>query len=127
KKKLVAPLQQPFAEALARHVAAGRLPPGVGCLRVKKKPHLFFLTDVGVTVPPAQPPAAPKPPQPATATPPDFARLFEQAFDRLDRERGSHNLVSLVALRRALPVGRAAFDAELQRLRRAGRYSRSAA
>jgi hypothetical protein len=67
----------------------------------------------------------PKPP--ALAPPQDFARLFEEAFDRFDRERGSHNLVSLVGLRRALPVGRAAFDAELQRLRRAGRYSLSAA
>jgi hypothetical protein len=126
KKKLVPPLRQPFEAALARHIAAGHLPPGVGCLRVKKKPHLFFLADLGATAPPAQPAAAPDPPPPA-APPQDFARLFEEAFDRLNRERGSHNLVSLVGLRRALPVGRAAFDTELQRLRRAGRYSLSAA
>jgi hypothetical protein len=123
KKKLVPALQQPFADALGRHIADGRLPPGVGCLRIRKKPHLFLLADLGVPAP-AQPPALA---QPALASPQDFTRLFEEAFDRLDRERGSHNLVSLVGLRRAVPADRAAFDAELQRLRRAGRYSLSAA
>jgi hypothetical protein len=54
-------------------------------------------------------------------------RLLEEAFERLDRQKGSHNLVSLVELRREVPVGRPAFDGELQRLRRAGRFSLSGA
>jgi hypothetical protein len=57
----------------------------------------------------------------------EFARLFDEAFARLDRERGAHNLVSLVGLRRALPLPREAFDDGLRRLRREGRYSLSAA
>jgi hypothetical protein len=57
----------------------------------------------------------------------DFAQRFEEAFARLDRERGGHNLVSLVALRQAMGEERAAFDAGLRELRREGRYSLSAA
>jgi hypothetical protein len=52
---------------------------------------------------------------------------FAAAFDRLDRQAGGHNLVSLVALRQALPLDRAAFDAGLGQLRRAGRFTCSAA
>jgi hypothetical protein len=122
KKKLIPALRQPFEAAVARRIAERSLPAGVGCLRVKKKPLLFLLADLGVPAPAPIPPAAPPP-----APPTDFARRFEEVFERLDRERGSHNLVSLVGLRRELPVGRPAFDAELQRLRRAGRYSLSAA
>jgi hypothetical protein len=48
-------------------------------------------------------------------------------FERLNREKGSHNFVSLVDLRRALPMDCAAFDAALQELRRAGRYTLSGA
>jgi hypothetical protein len=57
----------------------------------------------------------------------DFTSLFDEAFARLEREHGSHNHVNLTVLRRAVPVERAAFDAGLQQLRRAGRYSLSAA
>jgi hypothetical protein len=53
----------------------------------------------------------------------DFARLFDEAFARLDQERGSANLVSLVRLREEVPVDRDTFDRELGRLRREGRYS----
>jgi hypothetical protein len=122
KKKLVKPLQQPFEAALVRRITEGALPAGVGCLRIKKKPHLFLLADLGAPAPKVT--AAPAPPP---APPQDFARRFAEAFDRLDRARGSHNLVSLVGLRREVPVDRDAFDAELQRLRRAGLYSLSAA
>ncbi|HZY86890.1 MAG TPA: hypothetical protein VFE78_18800 [Gemmataceae bacterium] len=123
KKKLIPPLRQPFEAAIARRIDERSLPAAVGCLRIKKKPHLFLLADLGALAP--TPPAAPKSALPAP--PPDFARRFEAAFERLDRERGSHNLVSLVGLRRELTADRATFDAELQRLRRAGRYSLSAA
>jgi hypothetical protein len=125
KKKLVPSLRQPFEAALIRHIASGTLPTGVGCLRIRKKPHLFLLAELGAQAPAAKPESTAAPS--AVLAVPDFPRLFEEAFDRLDRARGSPNLVSLVSLRRELPVGRAAFDAELQRLRRAGRYSLSAA
>jgi hypothetical protein len=121
KKKLAAPLRQAFEAAANRRIGERSLPAAVGCLRVKKRPHLFLLADLGVAAPAPKPAAAPAP---ALA---DFARRFEEVFERLDCERGSHNLVSLVGLRRGLPVDRATFDAELQRLRRAGRYSLSAA
>jgi hypothetical protein len=122
KKKLVEPLRQPFEAAAVRRISERSLPAAVGCLRVKKKPYLFLLADLGVPSPAPKPAAAPKP-----APTPDFARKFEEVFERLDRERGSPNLVSLVGLRGELAVDRATFDAELQRLRRAGRYSLSAA
>jgi hypothetical protein len=64
---------------------------------------------------------------PAPRSEEDFARLFDDAFARLDRERGGHNLVSLVGLRQSLPVSREAFDDGLRGLRRQGRYSLSAA
>src|SRR5262249_36080842 len=84
--------------------------------------HLFFLRDVqGATAAPA--PA----PQPIAPAPIDFAAAFEEAFARLDRERGSNNFVSLVDLRRDLPVDRDTFDGELRRLREAGRFTLSAA
>jgi hypothetical protein len=57
----------------------------------------------------------------------DFADVFFQAFDSLDRQTGSRNFVSLVDLRTAIPGERDAFDRELQRLRRDGLVSLSAA
>ena len=64
---------------------------------------------------------------PRSPTPVDFAALFDEAFDRLDRQKGSHNLVSLLDLRPAVAAGRTAFDAGLHQLRRAGRYTLSTA
>jgi hypothetical protein len=51
----------------------------------------------------------------------DFAQQFEEAFARL--APASHGLVSLVDLRRQVPIERHEFDEGLNRLRRAGRYS----
>jgi hypothetical protein len=121
--KVAKGLQGPFAEALERALSTGSLPPGVGCLRIGKKPHLFFLADLGAA-PPAKPQAAPAR---AEAPAADLTRLFDEAFARLDRARGSHNLVSLVELRREVPADRATFDRALHELRRAGRYSLQAA
>ena len=129
KKKIAKPLQAAFEAAVVARVAAGAPPsPAVGRLYVKKKPHFFLLCDVGVSAagggrqPPDEGADAPRPP-----TPVDFAALFDAAFDRLDRQKGSHNLVSLLDLRPAVAAGRAAFDAGLQQLRRAGRYTLSTA
>jgi hypothetical protein len=122
KAKLVKPVQAAFVAALTRQIEADSLPGGVGCLTVSKKPLLFRLEDVWGTRKPAPTPTAPTP-----TTLPDFAAAFDEAFARLDREGGSHNFVSLVDLRRALPSERSAFDAQLRRLREAGRYTLSAA
>jgi hypothetical protein len=133
KKKIAPSLQGPFVASLDRRLSGGALPEGIGVLRSKKKPLFFLLADLNVAPPPAATMPAPKPtPPPAEPKPTpvpvmDFARRFEEAFAHLDREHGSHNHVSLVELRRAVPVDRAAFDAGLQQLRRAGRYGLSAA
>lgn len=117
-KKLPRTLQVDFRSAVHRQVSERLLPDDLGVLMVKKKPLLFLLADIN----------AGSLPQPVP-TPPtlDFAHQFEEAFARLDHERGGHNHVSLVEMRRAVPVERAVFDAALQQLRRAGRYSLSAA
>lgn len=114
-KKLPKNLQIDFRAILQRHIGERGLPEGVGLLFSKKKPLLFLLAELDIVAPPPPPPHV------------DFSRLFEEAFARLDRERGGHNHVSLVELRRAVPMARSAFDAGLQELRRAGRYSLSAA
>jgi hypothetical protein len=128
KKKVVPALQQPFTASVARRLESDTLPPGVGCLRIKKTAHLFRLADVQASAAAAAPAplsTATAPVTPSAVLAVDFARQFEEAFDRLDRRKGSHNLVSLVDLRPALPVDRAAFDAGLLRLRREGRFSLS--
>lgn len=119
KKKLAANVRDAFAEAVNRRLGEHVLPEGIGVLRIKNKPLLFLLADLD-----ARPLAPPPEPKPAAR---DFASLFDAAFARLDREQGSHNHVNLVALRRAVPVERDAFDAGIGQLRRAGRYSLSAA
>ena len=139
KKKAAKPLQAAFEAAVIARVAARRLPAAVGCLYVRKKPHLFLLRDLNVV--PASGGRQPPDGATASATVPshqgadspcspmavDFAAAFDAAFDRLDRLKGSHNLVNLLELRRAVPGNRAAFDAALQQLRRDGRYTLSAA
>lgn len=112
-------LQAQFKQALANHLVRQTLPAGVGVLAIKKQLHFFFWRDAG-----GQPPTAvPAPAGPAG----DCSALFEAAFDRLNRQSGSVNLVSLVDLRRAMPVDRATFDQQLRELRHAGRFGLSAA
>ena len=134
KKKIAPSLQGQFLASLDHKLSCGTLPDGIGVLRSKKKPLVFLLADLNAAPPPAAPTPPPKPVVPPPAEPKptpvpvmDFARRFEEAFAHLDREHGSHNHVSLVELRRAVPVDRTAFDAGLQELRRAGRYGLSAA
>jgi hypothetical protein len=109
-KKLAAALRPTFATLVEQHLAGHTLPAGVGCLHIKKKPHLFLLADVGVQAEKAIAPVVV-----------DFARRFDEAFAKL--EAAGHGLVSLVDLRRAMAVTREQFDCELDELRRAGRYS----
>jgi hypothetical protein len=118
-----------FRDAVHRRIDEGSLPPTIGWLWVGKKKQIFFLDDVhrgrpsdGRVIA-----SAPSPPTPPREAAPDFGRAFDEAFSRLDREKGAHNFVSLVDLRRALPTAPDGFDAELRKLRLAGRYTLSAA
>jgi hypothetical protein len=126
-------LYRPFMEALERQVEAGSLPSTIGWMWVGKKKHLFFLEDVhgcrhatDQVATPAPNLAAVSPPTPRE-TPVDFARAFDEAFNQINRQNGAHNFVSLVELRRVLPLPPERFDAELRKLRVAGRYTLSAA
>jgi hypothetical protein len=141
KTKVTSKLKTLFQRAIEHGLEHGSLPPTVGWLTIDRSRRLFLLTDLHtgrqgpgplpappardtvVSQPPLAPPAAPPPREP----PADPGDAFDRAFRQLDRESGAHNFVSLVDLRRALAVPREAFDAELRRLRLAGRYSLSAA
>jgi hypothetical protein len=133
-KKLIKSLRLPFSDYLAQCMESGKLRPHVGCLRIKTKPYLFLLQDAAPSPDrEARSPelktelSAPNSLSPALKSQVDFTARFDEAFDQLDREKGSSNFVSLVALRRALPLDRAAFDAGLVELRRAARYTLSGA
>jgi hypothetical protein len=119
-KKLAPELRPVFVAALEKELAGGALPAGVGALTIRKKPHLFLLADLAGRQPA---PAVAEAPAEAKEKPPlvDFARMFDEVFERLGQ--ASHGQVSLVELRRQVPVERERFDEELNRLRRAGRYS----
>lgn len=112
--------QKQVAALLNRTELSDELPDGVGCVLASagKGPakNVFFALEHlrrAKGAPVARAPTAPG----------DFARAFDEAFARLDRERGSNNFVSLVDLRAALPAfPRAAFDAALHELRVARRY-----
>ncbi len=141
KKKALSKLQKPFGEALNRHLAQDTLPLTVAWISLRGRKLLVLLDDVHVSGErpartnvngqgeiPAGPAASVASPSTVHRPPStDFASAFDSAFDRLDRQSGGHNFVSLVALRQALPVGREPFDRELRVLRQAGRYTLSAA
>src|SRR5262249_50102272 len=97
KKKISKELQSPFESAVQDALTGFGLPAGVGALRIKKKEHLFLMRDVNAVgaLPreelPVEVPAVTHP----TPTP-EFATAFDEAFVRLDQQRGSPNFVSLV-------------------------------
>jgi hypothetical protein len=128
RRKVVPRLWPVFQEALRRRTEAGTLPPEVCWVLVSKKPHYFLRDDLHSAKDIPSPRAALRGPEAAPlAAPANFEEQFNAAFDRLDRAKGSHNFLSLLDLRRALPIDRAAFDAGLNRLRFAQRYVVSAA
>ncbi|HEX5273521.1 MAG TPA: hypothetical protein VFW33_23660 [Gemmataceae bacterium] len=125
--QLPKPAQKSFTDSLTRAMDEGVLPAGIGWIATRatrgQTRLLFRLEDVrggGPTAP--APPAGQRLREPG-----DFAGAFEEAFSRIDRQGGGYNFVSLVDLRRALPLDRAIFDSQLRNLREAGRYTLSAA
>lgn len=134
KKKVAPALQRSFEEAVSRWIEARSLPATVGCLLQAKGKHLLFLmSDVITNQATCPPPIRAEVSRPATAPPPapvtpaPFAQAFDAAFARLEGQKRTSNYVSLVELRRALPCDRQTFDHGLHELRRAGRYTLSAA
>jgi hypothetical protein len=119
KAKVTSKLQKPFQEAVQRQIQEDTLPPDVGWLLIRNSKKLFALKDLHTG---RKTDAAP-----VVRETPDFGRHFDEAFRRLDRDKGSHNFVSLVPLRQAVSVPRESFDAGLRQLRQAGLYTLSAA
>jgi hypothetical protein len=132
KAKATTKLQKAIQLALARQIERGSLPPGIGWITISRSRKLFLLSDIqtgrGMAVPAAVQEQSFQPTDPSPTPAQDsLALAFDEAFTRLDREAGRHNLVSLVFLRRALTLKREVLDGLLNDLRRAGRYSLSAA
>jgi hypothetical protein len=139
KSKATGKLQKAFQDAVTRQMAEGALPPTVGWICRKNTKLLFLLQDLnggGLSTTDdttaTEPRSAGNGQAPPTETvldqpPAEFAPAFSAAFERLDRQHGSHNFVSLVDLRQVLPFPREAFDAELRKLRQAGQYTLKAA
>lgn len=132
-KKLSREIEATFQATLEKQIVSGSLPSGIGCLMIKKKPHLFLTIDASTPPVLAEPtaPASKDAEEPTSTTPaaattstPDFAKMFDDAYRKL--EDAGHTLISLVQLRQALPVERGVFDAELEKLR-GDRYTLSAA
>jgi hypothetical protein len=121
KAKVTGKLQRPFQETLLRQIQEEALPADIGWVCIRNAKKLFALKDLHTG---RKVEAAPLPPARETS---DFGRLFDEAFHRLDRDKGSHNFVSLVPLRQSIPVPRDSFDAGMRQLRLAGRYTLSAA
>jgi hypothetical protein len=124
KNKLTTRLRTSFVAACSHVIEAGALPACAGFLLSKNKPLLFLVDDLRLR---NGPETSAKPQAAASRSSFDFAPAFDEAFTRLDRQGGSLNFVSLVGLRRAIPLDREQFDLELRRLRLAGRYGLSAA
>jgi hypothetical protein len=106
----------PFLQAvLERRAKARRLPDDVGLLEGSKGP-CFFLFKHAVGQPAGKDSEKPQ------TDGVDFSQAFNEAFDRLRRQR-TFNMVELSALRRALPgFSREAFDLGLRELRESDEF-----
>ncbi len=148
-QRLTSKLQAPFKQMVLQQVEQGTLPPTVGWIGLRGA-KLFLIEDLqpaalrakltpveaAAAAPPAEAVAGgaeaaeglPRPDASPSGDDRSFETRFEAAFDELDRRGGTHNFVSLVDLRRALGgVSRGLFVAGLRSLRRAGRFTLSAA
>jgi hypothetical protein len=131
--------QAKFAAHLESAADEGRLDERICWVRVSGARVFFLRADLGAegsevadVETPAAPPSAPRAsvapmaPHLPSAAPhsPDFAADFDAAFARADAHDGAANFVKLATARRELAqYSREAFDAGLQELRRAKRYS----
>lgn len=123
KKKVTRPVQSSFAHSLVRRWEDAVLPPGVGGILQKKAPVFFLLEDlVRGTGLNGHSEAKQRP-----VTQEAAGDAFDAAFQEADRERGGHNFVSLVDLRRRLAMESSDFNRLLHEVRSAGKYTLSAA
>ncbi|MCR9116759.1 MAG: hypothetical protein NXI22_07385 [bacterium] len=122
-----------FRTSLQRRIEEDELPADIACLWVKGAVRLFFLQDVFPASvskrlywsEPADDLNA-EPSVESIARQQEFETAFNTAFEKLNRQSGGHNFVSLVDLRAALvDFDRKRFDAGLLRMRFEGRYSLS--
>ena len=135
KDKVTLKLKKAFQQAITRQIDQESLPRTLGWLIINRSKKLFLLSDLHTCGQMAKVAAQPvdehdSPPELQSAsagTCADFAERFDQAFRRLEQHARMPNFVSLVDLRWALPCERPTFDAELRKLRIAGRYTLSAA
>lgn len=111
-----------FMEGTNRRIENRQLPPTVGCVRIKAKPMLFLMQDAN----PQVSPGASAPGQVKNGAN-DFGERFDRAFRQLEQQARVPNFVNLKDLRRLLPIPAESFNAELRKLRVAGRYTLSAA
>jgi len=136
KSKASGALKEAFAAAQGR-IEQNRLPASIAWILVNRTRKLFFMEDLHRGNQPSSKPSgdayahdgktAPRHLE-LPGTPGDFPKAFDDAFEKLNRQEGSLNFVSLVDLRRALAAfPRSAFDVELKKLWSQGRYSLRAA
>ncbi len=113
--------QKAFAAELVDRFVSNRWPVGVKTLRrAKNQRCLFLLTDEIAAATTAVATTAVTPPGGQNGE--AFASAFDQAFERLRRER-PFNMVELAALRAAMPgYSREQFDRGLHALRRSGEF-----
>ena len=133
------PLLPSLQETVNQQIETNSLPPTVGWMWIGGKRQLFLLEDIHSSRPAgtvAAPPATPSRADESQEThethqphepPSDFAPRFDEAFAQLNRRNGDINFVSLVEMRKALPMPADSFNAELRTLRVAGRYTLSGA
>ncbi|HEY5959408.1 MAG TPA: hypothetical protein VIV60_22775, partial [Polyangiaceae bacterium] len=126
--------EEPFKKACRTALESNRLPHEVGVLRRRKIPFLFLLDQIrsyGSISEPVldngtsyQPPQGEREQLDLSVAESELSERVLAAFDRLDREAGGRNYVTLAALRDALPeTPRQELDGAVHSLRRASRIT----
>lgn len=126
--------EEPFKKAWRSALGSDRLPRQVGVLQRRKIPYLFLIDQVAGyrsisepardNGPNHQPPKDERKQRDPSVTESELSERVLSTFDRLDREAGGHNYVTLAALRDALPdTTRQELDSAVHSLRRAGRIT----
>lgn len=124
--------EEPFKKAWRTSLESDRLPRHVGVLRRRKIAYLFLIDQIAgySSLPEAgrdnvtnhKPPHDER--RPLDVSESELPERVLSTFDRLDRETGGHNYVTLSALRDAFPEStRQELDSVVHSLRRAGRIT----